>query len=190
MNLSESRQLFSSWLSHPYRTGAVVPSGLQLAAAMARRIDPAGNGSVVDLGAGTGPIASALLERGVAPGRIVAVETDARLCDGLARRFPQLTVIRGEASELSALLARAGVSAPVTILSSLPMLVMRGSLRRRTLEGIVAAMGAGGTLYQFTYAPFSPIGGDEQAALGIAASRVGFAPRNLPPATVWRYRSL
>ena len=53
------------FLGDPKRTGAVAPSGPFLAREMARAVDPAAPGLIVELGPGTGPVTKALLARGV-----------------------------------------------------------------------------------------------------------------------------
>ena len=52
------------FLEAPAGVGAVWPSSEQLARGMAARIDPRGDGLVVELGAGTGVVTRALLDRG------------------------------------------------------------------------------------------------------------------------------
>ena len=49
------------------------------------------------------------------------------------------------------------------------------------------ALGPGGCLLQYTYSPISPIPAKK---LGVEAKLVRFVIRNVPPATVWRFRPL
>ena len=56
------------FLEAPAGVGAVWPSSEHLARGMAARIDPRGDGLVVELGAGTGVVTRALLDRGGAGG--------------------------------------------------------------------------------------------------------------------------
>src|SRR3569832_1752480 len=72
--LDDELQFIRSWIDKPLRTGAVMPSSKVLARAMARPIDPAATGPVIELGPGTGPVTAALVERGVDPARLVLVE--------------------------------------------------------------------------------------------------------------------
>ena len=58
-----------SWIERPLSTGAVTPSGKNLARTMARYVDPNSSGPVVELGPGTGPVTEALVEAGVDPAR-------------------------------------------------------------------------------------------------------------------------
>ncbi len=79
-------RFFLHWLRRPGRIGAVVPSGPALAAALAAEIDTEVPGAVVELGPGTGRVTRALLEAGVEPSQLVAIERDASFCKLLRGR--------------------------------------------------------------------------------------------------------
>ena len=67
---------------------------------MASHVDPKGTLPVIELGPGTGVVTKALIERGVHPSRIIAIEYSPDFCRLLAERFPGITVIRGDAYDL------------------------------------------------------------------------------------------
>jgi phosphatidylethanolamine/phosphatidyl-N-methylethanolamine N-methyltransferase len=87
--LDDEVRFIASWLQHPLKVGAVSPSGKALAQAIAAEIDPEIPGPIVELGPGTGPVTEALIERGIAPERLVLVEYDPDFCKLLRRRFPR-----------------------------------------------------------------------------------------------------
>jgi phosphatidylethanolamine/phosphatidyl-N-methylethanolamine N-methyltransferase len=180
-------QFVSAWLRNPLRIGALWPSGLRLAHAMAAQVDLGRAGSVVELGAGTGAITRALLARGVVPERLVLVEKYPALVGILEHQFPRATVLQADATFLRALLADAGVEPPGTVVSGLPLLSMRKLTRMRVLLQIFGVLGAGGTMVQFTYSPLPPIPGALATSLGVRGTRVAAVSRNLPPAAVWVY---
>src|SRR5690348_4415792 len=62
------------WLVQPGIVGAICPSSHRLARSMAERIPVQGDGLVVELGAGTGAVTQALLEKGISPDRLRVVE--------------------------------------------------------------------------------------------------------------------
>ena len=97
------------WLQRPVSLGAVMPSGRSLAAALAGAIDPAMPGAVVELGGGTGSITEALLDAGIAAKDIVVVEREAKLCEVLRGKFPEVRVVCGDAARLRHLLRKAGI---------------------------------------------------------------------------------
>ncbi len=180
-------QFFLHWLRRPGRIGAVVPSGPALAAALAAEIDTAAPGEVVELGPGTGRVTGALLEAGVAPGQLVAIERNASFCKLLRERFPGVRIVSGEARALKPLLQQAGVGPVKAVASSLPLLSMTSGERRAVLSQIAAVLGAEGVLVQYTYGPAAPVPPELGAELGLIGERTNWVLANLPPAAVWRY---
>ena len=61
LRLDDEMQFIRTWFEKPIRTGAVMPSGKALARVMARYVDPASTGPVIELGPGTGPVTEALV---------------------------------------------------------------------------------------------------------------------------------
>lgn len=179
---------FCAWLRAPGRIAAAVPSGRSLSRLMASQALSGGDGMVVELGAGTGAITAALLNQGIPPQRLVAVERSCEFSTLLRRKFPAVKVVCADASDLRASLRRAGIEEPVqTIVSGLPLLAMEAELRQRIVSECCALLGAEGNLVQFTYGPLSPVSERLRRRLGLRARRVGQVWANLPPATVWCY---
>ena len=181
-------RFFLHWLRRPGRVGAVVPSGPALAAALAAEIDTEAPGAVVELGPGTGRVTRALLEAGVAPGQLVAVERNASFCKLLRERFPGVRIVSGEARALEPLLQQAGVGTRKAVASSLPLLSMTSRDRRAVLSQIATVLGAEGVLVQYTYGPAAPVPPELGAELGLIGERTNWVLANLPPAAIWRYR--
>ena len=75
-----------TWFEKPLSMGAVAPSGRVLARTMARYVDPKGDGPIIELGPGTGPVTDALIKNGVDPSRLVLVEFDPAFCRLLQER--------------------------------------------------------------------------------------------------------
>ena len=98
MKLRFLKTLFES----PRLTGAVSPSGRSLARAMARAVGPTGDGLVVELGPGTGPVTRALIEHGRHEKQLVLVEYEAEFCRLLGQRFPGVTCVQGDAFDCGA----------------------------------------------------------------------------------------
>ena len=183
----EAALFLSRWLKAPHLIGALAPSSRGLARAMAREIDPSGTGIVVELGGGTGSITQALLERGVAPARLVVVECDRMLAAVLRKRFPGVKVMRGDAAELGSLLRTLAIDCIEAVVSSLPLLSMPKLLKRRIVAESFRLLGEHGTFVQFTYGVASPLAAPEFGLEGEVAQRIW---RNFPPAAVWRFRRL
>lgn len=185
---AETLNFFGLWLRQPRSIGAVAPSSETLADAIASEVDFDRPGVVVELGGGTGSITRALVERARNPRDIVVIEREAKLCTHLARRFPEVQVICGDARALPRLLRSAGVGPVKAVVSGLPLL----SLPARTRYGIVrqamTVLEPDGVLLQFTYGPLSPVGRSQAQRIGILGHRSGYIVRNLPPASLWQYR--
>src|SRR5258708_10649801 len=90
----------SELLSNPGPVGSAVPSSRFLGRRMAGCLPRSPNGYVVELGAGTGAITAALLERGIPAERILPVERSEAMVKLLQRRFPSLNVALGDATQL------------------------------------------------------------------------------------------
>jgi phosphatidylethanolamine/phosphatidyl-N-methylethanolamine N-methyltransferase len=173
------------WLKAPHRIGALAPSSRYLGRAMARQIDIRHSRLVIELGGGTGSITRALLAAGLAPEKLIVVESDDKLHRLLSERFPQLRVVHGDAAHLVQLLRPLGISAVSAIVSSLPLLSMPKRLRHRIVEQSFALLGERGTLVQFTYGIASPL---PEREFPVAGKVMTLVWRNIPPAFVWRYQ--
>jgi phosphatidylethanolamine/phosphatidyl-N-methylethanolamine N-methyltransferase len=186
--LADEARFFRSWLDNPAVAGAVSPSGRFLARMMARYVDPRNAGPVVELGPGTGAITEALLECGIAPGRLFLVEFDPGFCKLLKRRFPGVHVIKGDAYQLSQTL-RGRLRRPASaIVSSLPLLLKHETQRFALLAGAFDCMSPDGCFIQFTYGLVSPVPRDKASALDFHVEASPPVWLNLPPARVWIYR--
>jgi phosphatidylethanolamine/phosphatidyl-N-methylethanolamine N-methyltransferase len=172
----------------PKLTGAVSPSGRFLARAMARAVGDVGDGLVVELGPGTGPVTRALIEQGVAPEQLILVEYESTFCRLLGQRFPGVSVRQGDAYALRRTLADLTDRPIRAIVSSLPLLNQPPMRRTALIEDAFALMAPGGVFVQFTYGMASPI--PRLASIGrFSAHATAPIWLNLPPARVWTYRA-
>lgn len=173
-------------VAHPRRTGAVMPSGRALTRLITREID-AGSAPVIELGAGTGAFTQAILDRGVPPEELTAIEADHRLASLLRQRLPHVDVDARDVlvvlRELESGGARFGA-----VVSGLPLLNLPVARREMLFDAVRAVLRPDGALYQFTYGTRPPVGAVHARRLGFTVRRVGTVLLNLPPATVYRYR--
>lgn len=177
---------FRQWLKNPFAIAALSPSSRRLAREMIAQL-PAAARRVIELGGGTGVFTQALLDHGIAAGDLLVLELNAELHDFLHQRFPDVRVVRGDARELAAILAREdfagdGVDA---ILSGLGMLSMSRATQRAILRAAFSVLGPEGRFIQFTYGPASPVSRELVDELGLSVQRAGMAWRNVPPAAVY-----
>ena len=179
----ESVVFFLRWLAAPLHIGSVVPSSKCLARAIANEIDLHSNQPVVELGGGTGRVTQALLETGMDPDRLVVVENDAHLCALLRHRFPQVSVVQGDASQLSELLKPLGVDSASSVVSSLPLLSLPKQTRDRIIRQSLQLLSDKGRFIQFTYGLASPLA--DFNLYGRVTARIWL---NFPPASVWNFQ--
>jgi phosphatidylethanolamine/phosphatidyl-N-methylethanolamine N-methyltransferase len=185
LRLDDEMQFIRTWIGKPLSTGAVMPSSKALARTMARYVDPAANGPVIELGPGTGPVTEALVQHGVDPARLILVEFNPDFCRLLRTRYPAATVVQGDAYRLRRLLdtyVRAPASA---IVSGLPLVTKPVRARLRLISDAMALLAPGAPFVQFTYAMVTPI---PKALNGIKAEASELIWMNVPPARVWVYR--
>lgn len=174
-----------TWLQKPFFTAAMLPSGKVLSQAMAAAVDPALPGTFVELGAGTGPITAALVERGVSPERLVLIEFLPVFCDVLRRRFPAAQVIAGDAFDAPELVRALNIGPLAGIISSLPLYGRRPEARKRLLHELLRMGPPGIPFVQATNFARSPIPIDRATISGSRSARIW---TNSFPALVWTYR--
>ncbi len=184
--VADEMRFFRTWASKPLTTGAVSPSGRSLARAMAARIDGSWPGVVVELGPGTGAVTAALIERGVEPERLVAVEYNGEFARHISRRFRGLRVIEGDAYDLAATLARHEVGPVAAVVSSLPLFTRPMEERRDLVSRVMDLVPPGRPLVQFSYALVPPVPA-EPGRWSLDVS--DWILMNLPPARVWTYQA-
>ena len=183
----DEARFLRSWLERPLVTGAVTPSGKLLARTMASYVDPRVPGPVIELGPGTGPVTSALVNRGVAQDRLVLVEYNPDFCKLLRRKFPKATIVKGDAYDLGETIrdALGGLEPAAATVSSLPLFNKPLDNRLKLLDEAQALMRPGAPFVQFTYAVVPPIPKNPKRYTVAGSNRVWL---NFPPARVWVYR--
>jgi phosphatidylethanolamine/phosphatidyl-N-methylethanolamine N-methyltransferase len=185
IRLNDEVRFIRSWMEKPLAIGAVTPSSRVLARAMARYVDPEADGPVIELGPGTGPVTEALVAQGVAPERLVLVEFDPQFCDILRNRYPQATVVQGDAYQLGWLMRNVLTERVAAVVSGLPLVVKPMRMRTHLLRDALDLLKPGGPFVQFTYSVAPPIVRNMRGVHTEASERIWL---NLPPARVWVYR--
>jgi phospholipid N-methyltransferase len=146
--------LLSEFVRHPREIGAVTRSGAALAALAVAPIPRTGDPVVVELGPGTGAFTDAIQRRLGGRGRHIAVEINDRLADRLARQYPGVEVLSGDAARLGDLLAERGLVRADVIVSGLPWAAFPPDRQRAVLGAAVGALAADGAFTTFAYVHF------------------------------------
>lgn len=171
------------WVQNPVAVGSIVPSGRELSRLLVRGIGPGSR--VLELGSGTGTVTRAILEAGVDPGHLDIVEMDPGFANTLRAKFPNVTLHQMDATGIARQLSHLSGELDCVV-SCLPMLLLSRAQRMRVVASIFSMLVEGGVMHQFTYAAFCPIERRMLNRLGLTASRLGVAARNLPPAFAYR----
>lgn len=169
-------------LRKPHEVVALAPSSRYLCAEMVAEIE-ADAGPVIELGAGTGNVTQAILDRGVRPENIHSIEMNPEFCDRLRLRFPGVNVHRMNADAVGDL----PVDGAQAVVSGLPLLSMPLGLQHDILRGSFARVRRGGGFVQFTYGPKPPVARPVRTDLGLdwrVSHRIWW---NMPPARVYRF---
>jgi len=185
IRLDDEVRFIRSWIEKPLSIGAVTPSGKVLARTMAGFVDPSVPGPVIELGPGTGPVTEALVEQGVDPSRLVLVEYNPEFCRLLRARYPDATVIRGDAYALHRTFGSMLKEPAAAIVSGLPLVTKPLKTRVRLIREAFRLMQPNAPFVQFTYAVMPPIPKKLAGVSSEASERIWM---NVPPARVWVYR--
>jgi phosphatidylethanolamine/phosphatidyl-N-methylethanolamine N-methyltransferase len=185
IRLDDEVRFIRSWIERPLSIGAVTPSGKILARTMARYVDPNSSGPVVELGPGTGPVTEALVEAGVDPSRLVLVEFNPTFCRILRSRYPEATLVQGDAYGMRRLLEALLLQPAAAVVSGLPLVTKPIKMRLRLIRDAFDLMLPGAPFVQFTYSVASPLPKRLGGFSAEASERIWM---NLPPARVWVYR--
>jgi phosphatidylethanolamine/phosphatidyl-N-methylethanolamine N-methyltransferase len=183
--LDDEVRFLRSWIEKPLHMGAVMPSGRVLARTMAQYVDIGSNGPVVELGPGTGAITSALIDHGVDQKRLVLVEYNPGFCALLRDRYPQATVVQGDAYRLRDTLWNVLGMPATAVVSGLPLVTKPMLTRLKLIRDAFGALAPGAPFVQFTYSVAPPIPKSLPGVSTEASERIWM---NLPPARVWVYR--
>ena len=194
MKVLDEVKFIRSWAQNPLRTGAVAPSGPELAARMVSFLVPRPHSKVVELGPGTGVVTKALFDAGFSNRDLNLIEYSADFCEHLSGRYPGLPVLQGDAYALTQTLAGPGgflrETAEAThvldgIVSSLPLLNRPDVHRRAFLDEAIRLLKPGAPLIQFSYGLTAPV---KPLTRRISVYSSEWIWKNLPPARVWVYR--
>jgi len=183
--LNDEVRFIRSWLEKPLSMGAVTPSSRILARTMARYVEPSVAGPIIELGPGTGPVTEALVQAGVEPSRLVLVEFNPAFCKILRARYPDATLVQGDAYSLRRLLETLLLQPAAAVVSGLPLVTKPIRMRLRLIRDAFDLMLPGAPFVQFTYSVASPLPRRLGGFSVEASERIWM---NIPPARVWVYR--
>ena len=129
-------------------------------------------------------LAGQCIQHGVDQKRLVLVEFNPSFCRLLRTRYPDATVIQGDAYRIQHLLGGLLREPAAAVVSGLPLTTKPFKQRIKLIDEAFELMAPDAPFVQFTYAMVTPIPKRPEVA--------AYAPeliwQNLPPARVWVYR--
>jgi phosphatidylethanolamine/phosphatidyl-N-methylethanolamine N-methyltransferase len=180
---ADASVFFALWLQRPLRIAAANPSGARLADEVARCIDLARPGPVLELGAGTGSLTQGLVRAGCSPDRIIALEREPALVAVLRREFPTMRVIADDATRIGEYLA-GSAERLAGVVSSLPIKWFPLASQDAVVRPCLDMLGPEGCFVQLTNAFSSPL---PITRLGITGREIARVWLNLLPTQIWAY---
>jgi phospholipid N-methyltransferase len=185
--LNDSFAFTKKFLVKYRQMGAVVPSSKYLARAMVAALPSMTPGKyIIELGAGTGVFTRQLLaDRPSNP--TVAIELDHDLAVTLRSEYPKATVIEGDASKLSDILASLNIQQDQVggILSAIPFISLPASIGDSIFSAIADVLTTGMPYIQVTY--FSPSWRKFNVWKYFDRPSIKRVWRNVPPAEVMEF---
>jgi phospholipid N-methyltransferase len=179
---SDALLVFKKFLKYGTNIATAVPSSRWLARTLIDDIDFNKVKTIVELGAGTGPITHEILKRLKPHTRFFVVEIDPDFCNRLRQRFPNLDIVEGNAAHLDKLLIDRGLRGCDAVVSGLPIPSFPESLKEEVMGAASRAMGPNGIFRQLTVMPLVYW---KTYSRYWEQVQFNFVPMNLPPAGVY-----
>lgn len=180
----EEIRFFKGWKSNMRAVGSIVPTSGVTARRMASVVDPHSGLPVLELGPGTGVITKAILDRGIAPEKLVSVEFSTDFYNHLSARFPAVNFINGDAFDLDHTLGALRDQTFDSVISAVPLLNFPMYRRVSLIEDLLSRMAPGRPVVQISYGPLSPVIAMPDR---YHIAHYDFVVRNIPPAQLWVY---
>src|SRR5829696_5416341 len=177
--------MMKAFLTQGKRVASFAPSSRFMARKILDGIDWTKTRTIVELGAGTGPITAAMVKAARPDTKLVVIELDPTLCGRLRDRFrdtPNVEVILGDATRFGELLAERGIPKVDHVLSGLPLPSFPATARDAVLEVSAKTIADGGTFRQLTVMPMIYY---KLYRRYFEDVRFRFVPFNLPPGGVY-----
>ncbi len=181
---AENKLFFRRFLKNPRQLGTVAPITKRFSDTVAKTTAPQHNQIVVEVGAGTGRLTRSLLNSGVQPKNLYAIELDKDLCDFMKKTIPQINIIHGDAKNVSSLLPQEIVENVDVVYSVIPLMYLEKNLREEIVNACFDVMKLNAAFYQVTYSCISPLKNSDL----FTGTRIKSHWMNIPPGFVWSYQ--
>ncbi|MFN2555279.1 MAG: class I SAM-dependent methyltransferase [Nitriliruptorales bacterium] len=181
--MRESVRFFGSFLAHPLRVGAVLPTSQRTVRLMLDMANLPAARRVAEFGAGTGVYTTEILKRVGPQAHVVAFEIDPSLAADLSARIedPRLQIVTDSAERAGEYLAGKKMD---VVVSSLPFTSMSKQIRRAILDQATRILRDDGVMLVIQYS--TVLRRDLQRRF--ASVRRSISLFNVPPAFLFACR--
>ena len=169
---------------------SVAPSSRWLSRTTVRNIDWCQARTLVELGAGTGPITRVIASNAAPLCRVVVVERDPDFARLLRQRFgerPNFDIVPGNVGDLASILADRGIDRVDHVISGLPVPSFPKALQQALFYAVGKVLSKDGTYNQITEIPWVYWRFYRRYFHEV---QFAFEPRNLPPAGAYFCRGV
>lgn len=151
--MNENIEFLQAFLKNPGKVGSIKPSSPELAQKMIAGIKPGKENAVLELGVGTGAITKFLQEIVPDDRSYLGIELDRDLVRLLKRNFPEMTIVRGNAVDISSIHQRSGIGKIGYIICCLPFVSLPNEVGEKILLEVDKFMQQGNCTFRtFQYA--------------------------------------
>lgn len=151
--LSDFGLFFSKFVAKGRAISSAVPSSRAMVSGILNHVDFSRPGTIVELGAGTGPVTEEIVEQLRPHHRFVSVENDPDFCEVLRRRFPETTLLQTDATRIAEPLAKMGIQKVDYVISGLPTPNLPAAAQVRLWRWLQESLTPGGLFIQITVVP-------------------------------------
>jgi phospholipid N-methyltransferase len=185
--------LLAAFAKNPGATGAVAPTCQRLVDFLTEGLDRLPDGTVVELGAGSGVVTRAIESRVAADTTVVAVELNRDLARRLVARFPDYHIVNGSAEHLPDLLLDLRLPKADVILSELPWTSFDPTTQAKVVSAVSRSLCQGGRFATTAYWPAARFSAGRRFRRLLKAefAEVKTSPivwTNIPPGFVYQCR--
>lgn len=149
--IADRLRFFWRFFLRPKNQGALQPSSVHLVEELLRDMDIETAQSLAELGPGTGVATSVLLERKASGTSLLAIENDVQWVRLLRRRYPELDLIHGDASQLAVFAKERDLAPFDAVICGLPFAIFDEKLQRSILAAVSSSLKPGGGFSTFAY---------------------------------------
>lgn len=150
--MNENIEFLQAFVKNPLKVGAIAPSSSDLARKMLEGIKPDKNNVVMELGVGTGAITKHIQRILPDEKSYLGIELDKDLIKHLKKNYPDLKMVRGNATDAFSLHQKTGLGNVRYIICCLPFVSLPNDVGEKILLEIDKFMQQGCCFRTFQYA--------------------------------------